>query len=192
MDKSEMPAVAERKDVVPVQGDLPEFIREIDEYLAGIFDEMTQIDENYGKVSAFFAEHANQVVGDRDYEKLSKEEQKLATVYMAAALAVKGACTVVKGIKETIALEKVRRLHRKVAEVKYESLGRMIERAQRNHDDAAAVLARHNLTPFQSAEVRKNFQIIANMLENELCQYRDVRFQLDMLLWLKDEYEAWL
>ena len=95
MDKSEMPAVAERKDVVPVQGDLGEFIREIDEYLAGIFDEMTQIDENYGKVSAFFAEHANQVVGDRDYEKLSKEEQKLATVYMAAALAVKGACAVV-------------------------------------------------------------------------------------------------
>lgn len=192
MDKSEMPAVAERKDVVPVQGDLGEFIREIDEYLAGIFDEMTQIDENYGKVSAFFAEHANQVVGVRDYEKLSKEDQKLATVCMAAALAVKGACTVVKGIKETIALEKVKRLHRNVAETKYESLSRMIERAQRNHDDAAAVLARHNLTPFQSAEVRKNFQIIANMLEDELCQYRDVRFQLDMLLWLKDEYEAWL
>lgn len=192
MDKSEMPAVAERKDVVPVQGDFVEFIREIDEYLAGIFDEMTQIDENYGKVSAFFAEHANQVVGVRDYEKLSKEDQKLATVYMAAALAVKGACTVVKGIKETIALEKVKRLHRNVAETKYESLSRMIERAQRNHDDAAAVLARHNLTPFQSAEVRKNFQIIANMLEDELCQYRDVRFRLDMLLWLKDEYEAWL
>lgn len=192
MDKSEMPAVAERKDVVPVQGDFVEFIREIDEYLAGIFDEMTQIDENYGKVSAFFAEHANQVVGVRDYEKLSKEDQKLATVYMAAALAVKGACTVVKGIKETIALEKVKRLHRNVAETKYESLSRMIERAQRNHDDAAAVLARHNLTPFQSAEVRKNFQIIANMLEDELCQYRDVRFRLDMLLWLKEEYEAWL
>lgn len=192
MGKSEMPAVAERKDVVPVQGDFVEFIREIDEYLAGIFDEMTQIDENYGKVSAFFAEHANQVVGVRDYEKLSKEDQKLATVYMAAALAVKGACTVVKGIKETIALEKVKRLHRNVAETKYESLSRMIERAQRNHDDAAAVLARHNLTPFQSAEVRKNFQIIANMLEDELCQYRDVRFRLDMLLWLKDEYEAWL
>ena len=30
------------------------------------------------------------------------------------------------------------------------------------------------------------------MLEDELCQYRDVRFRLDMLLWLKDEYEAWL
>lgn len=38
MDKSEMPAVAERKDVVPVQGDFVEFIREIDEYLAGIFE----------------------------------------------------------------------------------------------------------------------------------------------------------
>lgn len=192
MDKSEMPAVAERKDVVPVQGDFVEFIREIDEYLAGIFDEMTQIDENYGKFSAFFAEHANQVLGDRDYEKLSKENQKLAIVCMVAALAVKGACAVVKRIKETMALEKVKRLHRNVAETKYESLSRMIERAQRNHDDAAAVLARHNLTPFQSAEVRKNFQIIANMLEDELCQYRDVRFRLDMLLWLKDEYEAWL
>lgn len=187
-----MPAVAERKDVVPVQGDFVEFIREIDEYLAGIFDEMTQIDENYGKFSAFFAEHANQVLGDRDYEKLSKENQKLAIVCMVAALAVKGACAVVKRIKETMALEKVKRLHRNVAETKYESLSRMIERAQRNHDDAAAVLARHNLTPFQSAEVRKNFQLIANMLEDELCQYRDVRFRLDMLLWLKDEYEAWL
>lgn len=192
MDKSEIPAVVERKDIAPMQGGPAKFVREIDEYLAGIFDEMTQIDENYGKVSAFFTEHANQVVGDRDYEKLSKEEQKLATVYMAAALAVKGACAVVKGIKETIALEKVRRLHRKVAEVKYESFGRMIERAQRNHDDAAAVLARHNRTPYQSTEVRDNFQVIANMLEDELCQYRDVRFRLDMLLWLKDEYEAWL
>ena len=192
MDKSEIPAVVERKDIAPMQGGPAKFVREIDEYLAGIFDEMTQIDENYGKVSAFFTEHANQVVGDRDYEKLSKEEQKLATVYMAAALAVKGACAVVKGIKETIALEKVRRLHRKVAETKYESLSRMIERAQRNHDDAAAVLARHNLTPFQSAEVRKNFQVIANILEDELCQYRDIRFRLNMLLWLKEEYEAWL
>ena len=192
MDKSGIPAVVERKDIAPMQGGPAKFVREIDEYLAGIFDEMTQIDENYGKVSAFFTEHANQVVGDRDYEKLSKEEQKLATVYMAAALAVKGACAVVKGIKETIALEKVRRLHRKVAETKYESLSRMIERAQRNHDDAAAVLARHNLTPFQSAEVRKNFQVIANILEDELCQYRDIRFRLNMLLWLKEEYEAWL
>lgn len=192
MDKSEIPAVVERKDIAPMQGGPAKFVREIDEYLAGIFDEMTQIDENYGKVSAFFTEHANQVVGDRDYEKLSKEEQKLATVYMAAALAVKGACAVVKGIKETIALEKVRRLHRKVAEVKYESLGRMIERAQRNHDDAAKLLASRNRTPYQSTEVRDNFQVIANMLEDELCQYRDVRFRLDMLLWLNDEYEAWL
>ena len=192
MDKSEIPAVVERKDIAPMQGGPAKFVREIDEYLAGIFDEMTQIDENYGKVSAFFTEHANQVVGDRDYEKLSKEEQKLATVYMAAALAVKGACAVVKGIKVTMELEKVKRLHRNVAETKYESLSRMIERAQRNHDDAAAVLARHNLTPFQSAEVRKNFQVIANILEDELCQYRDIRFRLNMLLWLKEEYEAWL
>ena len=192
MDKSEIPAVVERKDIAPMQGGPAKFVREIDEYLAGIFDEMTQIDENYGKVSAFFTEHANQVVGDRDYEKLSKEDQKLATVCMAAALAVKGACAVVKGIKVTMELEKVKRLHRNVAETKYESLSRMIERAQRNHDDAAAVLARHNLTPFQSAEVRKNFQVIANILEDELCQYRDIRFRLNMLLWLKEEYEAWL
>ena len=192
MDKSEIPAVVERKDIAPMQGGPAKFVREIDEYLAGIFDEMTQIDENYGKVSAFFTEHANQVVGDRDYEKLSKEEQKLATVYMAAALAVKGACAVVKGIKETIALEKVRRLHRKVAETKYESLSRMIERAQRNHDDAAAVLARHNSIPFKADDIRVNFQSIAKILEDELCQYRDIRFRLNMLLWLKEEYEAWL
>lgn len=192
MDKSEMPAVAERKDVVPVQGDFVEFIREIDKYLGQTFDMMTQIDETYGKISTSFINHANQLVGDRDYERLSKDEQTFANVCMVAALAVNGACAVVKGIKETMALEKVKRLHRNVAETKYESLSRMIERAQRNHDDAAAVLARHNLTPFQSAEVRKNFQGIAKLLENELCQYRDVRFQLDMLLWLKDEYEAWL
>lgn len=192
MDKSEMPAVAERKDVVPVQGDLGEFIREIDEYLGQTFDMMTQIDETYGKISTSFMNHANQLVGDRDYERLSKDEQTFANVCMVAALAVNGACAVVKGFKVTMELEKVKRLHRNVAETKYESLSRMIERAQRNHDDAAAVLARHNLTPFQSAEVRKNFQGIAKLLENELCQYRDVRFQLDMLLWLKDEYEAWL
>lgn len=192
MDKSEIPAVVERKDIAPMQGGPAKFVREIDEYLAGIFDEMTQIDENYGKVSAFFSEHAEQVLGDRDYDKLSKDEQSLANVYMAAAVAVNGMCAVVKGIKETVALEKVRWLHRKVAEAKYESLGRMIERAQQCHDDAAGVLARHNRTPYQSTEVRDNFQVIANMLEDELCQYRDVRFRLDMLLWLKDEYEAWL
>lgn len=192
MDISGIPAEQERTDVAPMHGGPVKFVREIDEYLAQTFDEMTQIDETYGKVSTFFTEHANQVVGDRDYEKLSKEEQQLANVYMAAALAVNGACAVVKGIKETMALEKVRRLHRKVAEVKYESLGRIIERAQRNYDDAAEVLASHSRTPLQSTEVRDNFQNIANVLEDELCQYRDVRFRLDMLLWLKDEYEAWL
>lgn len=192
MDKSEMPAVAERKDVVPMQGGLVEFICEIDEYLGQTFDMMTQIDETYGKISTYFIDHANQVVGDREYERLSKDEQTLANVYMVAALAVNGACAVVKGIKETMVLEKVKRLHRKVAETKYESLSRMIERAQRNHDDAAAVLARHNSIPFKADDIRVNFQSIANILEDELCQYRDVRFRLDMLLWLKDEYEAWL
>ncbi len=192
MDKTEMPAVAERRDVAPMQGGPAKFVSEIDEYLARIFDEMTQVDETYGKVSRFFTEHAEQVLGDRDYDKLSKDEQSLANVYMAAAVAVNGACAVVKGIKETVALEKVRRLHRKVAEAKYESLGRMIERAQQCHDDAAGVLASHNRNPFQTIKVKDNFQDIANLLEQGLCQYRDVRFRLDMLLWLKDEYEAWL
>lgn len=187
-----MPAVAERRDVAPMQGGPAKFVSEIDEYLARIFDEMTQVDETYGKVSRFFSEHAEQVLGDRDYDKLSKDEQSLANVYMAAAVAVNGACAVVKGIKETVALEKVRRLHRKVAEAKYESLGRMIERAQQCHDDAAGVLASHNRNPFQTIKVKDNFQDIANLLEQGLCQYRDVRFRLDMLLWLKDEYEAWL
>ena len=52
MDKSEIPAVVERKDIAPMQGGPAKFVREIDEYLAGIFDEITQIDENYGKEGA--------------------------------------------------------------------------------------------------------------------------------------------
>lgn len=192
MDKSEMPAVVGRNDVASMNGGPAKCVREIDEYLAKTFDMMSQIDETYGKMAAFFTDHANQVMGNRDYEELSKDEQSLANVYMLAALAVSGACAVVKGVTETMALEKVKRLHRKVAEAKYESLGRMIDRAQRNHDEAAGVLARHNNNQFQSVEVRDNFKDIADMLEAELCQYRDVRFRLDMLLWLKEEYEAWL
>lgn len=192
MDNTEILTVAERKDVASMQGDPVKFIRDIDEYLGQTFDMMTQIDEAYGKVSTYFIDHANLVVGDRDYERLSTEEQTLANVYMVAALAVSGANAVIRGIKETIVLEKVKRLHRKVATAKYESLGRMIDRAQRNHDDAAAVLARHNSIPFKTADIRVNFQGFANMLEEELCQYRDIRFRLDMLLWLKEEYEAWL
>lgn len=84
MDNTEILTVAERKDVASMQGDPVKFIRDIDEYLGQTFDMMTQIDEAYGKVSTYFIDHANLVVGDRDYERLSKEEQTLANVYMVA------------------------------------------------------------------------------------------------------------
>lgn len=111
---------------------------------------------------------------------------------MAAAIAVQGVCAVTKGIKETIALENVKRLHRQVAEQRHGSLPRQIERARRCHDDAAMTLLQHNGHPFRASEIKKTFEATANLLETELCQYRDLRFRLDMLLWLQDEYEAWL
>lgn len=119
-----MPAVVGRNDVASMNGGPAKCVREIDEYLAKTFDMMIKIDETYGKMAAFFTDHANQVLGNRDYEQLSKDEQSLANVYMMAALAVSGACAVVKGVTETMALEKVKRLHRKVAEAKYESLAK--------------------------------------------------------------------
>lgn len=180
-------AVAERP-----RPDVAKFVSEIDEYLGQTFDAMSVIDESYGKISSFFIEMADQRFGDTDFDKLSKNEQKEASLYMAAAIAVQGVCAVTKGIKETIALENVKRLHRQVAEQRHGSLPRQIERARRCHDDAAMTLLQHNGHPFRSSEIKKTFQATANLLETELCQYRDLRFRLDMLLWLQDEYEAWL
>lgn len=171
---------------------LPKAIREIDDYLSHTFDEMSVIDETYGKVSSFFASLAKNSVGDADYDQLSKNEQQEALLYMAAAIAVKGASAVIKGIKEAVAIEKVKRLHRKVAEARIDSLPRQIQRLQRLHDEAAVMLMRHNGHPFRASEVKQSFAGIADILEKELCQYRDIRFRLDMLCWLKDEYEAWL
>lgn len=187
-----MAEVTGGRDIVPQQGGPANFIKEIDEYLGQTFDVMSQMDESYGKVSTYFIEHANQVLGNRDYNRLSKDEQALTNVYMVAALAVQGACTIVRGIKETMALERVRQLHLKLARERYESLGRMIDRAWRVHDSAAEVLACHNNHPFKISHLRDTFKETADILETELCQYRDARFRLDTLLWLKDEYEAWL
>lgn len=192
MNTNELLSVANGGNLAPKKEGPAKFIREIDEYLGQTFDMMTQLDQTFGKFSNYFFEHANQVVGERDYNTLSKNEQTLADMYTAAALAVEGVNAIIQGIQETYALEKVKRLHRKVAETRYESLGRMIDRTQRCHDDAAGVLARHNRQPFLVREVKATFEQTADMLETGLCQYRDVRFRLDMLLWLKDEYEAWL
>lgn len=167
-------------------------IREIDVYLGQTFDEMSRIDESYGRISSFFVNLSNQVVGERDFNKLSENEQKEAMLYMAASLAVQGVCAVTKGIKETIALEKVKRLHRQVADARRESLPRQIERARRCHDDAAITLMRHNGHRFRTSVLKDSFRDTADILETELCQYRDARFRLDMLLWLQDEYEAWM
>lgn len=168
------------------------FIREIDEYLGQTFDQMTQLDEAYSRISNVFINEAEKVLGDRDYAKLSQDEQKLTDVYVGVALAVQGACAVVKGIKETVALERVKRLHRTIAESRYDSLAGMIERARRCHDEAAEVLTRHRECPYKVSELRATFRETADLLETELCQYRALRFRLDMLLWLKDEYEAWM
>lgn len=148
MEITEMAEVTGRRDIVPQQGGPAKFIKEIDEYLGQTFDIMSQMDESYGKISIYFIEHANQVLGDRDYNKLSKDEQAFAEVSMAAALAVQVACVMVKGFKETVALERVRQRHLKVARERYESLGRIIDLAQRAHDGAAEVLARHNRDPY--------------------------------------------
>lgn len=83
------------RDIVPQQGGPAKFIKEIDEHLGQTFDVMSQMDESYGKVSTYFIEHANQVLDDRDYSKLSKDDQALTNVYMVAALAVQGACAIV-------------------------------------------------------------------------------------------------
>lgn len=168
------------------------FIWEIDEYLGQTFDQMTQLDERFGKFSAFFLEQAGQVMGDRDFNKLSKDEQNLTAAYAYAALAVEGACAVVKGIKETVELERVKRLHRTIAEKRYDSLAGMIKRAQRCHDEAAEVLMRHKASPYKISELSATFQETADLLETELCQFRALRFRLDMLLWLQDEYDAWM
>lgn len=171
---------------------IPHIIRDIDIYLGQTFDAMSVIDESYGKISSYFVKLSNQIIGETDFEQLSEREQKEALLYMGAAIAVQGACAVTKGIKETIALRKVQQIHRQVAEMRMESLSRMLERVRCCHDDAAMLLLRHNGHPFKSADVKKRFKSIADTLEVELCQYRDVRFRLDMLRWLKDEYEAWL
>lgn len=171
---------------------LPKFIQEIDAFLGQTFDSMAVIDESYGKISSYFINLSNQVAGERDFDKLSKNEQKEAALYMAAALAVEGVCAVTKGIKETIALERVKALHRQVAEGRRESLPRMIARTQRCHDEAALTLLRYNGHPFRTGQLKQSFKETADLLETELCQYRDLRFRLDMLLWLQDEYEAWM
>lgn len=171
---------------------LPVFIQEIDNYLGQTFDAMTVIDQSFGKFSNFFLEQANEVLGDRDFDKLSKKEQEETFTFLAAALAIDGACAIVKGIKKTVELEKVKRLHLEVAKSRHESLPRMIERTRRCHDEAASLLLRHKGRPFNMGVLQESFKQTADMLENELCQYRDLRFRLDMLLWLKDEYEAWL
>ena len=168
------------------------FIREIDEYLGQTFDQMTQLDERFGKFSRFFLEQAEEVVGDRDFNKMSKDEQNIAAAYAYAALAVEGACAVVKGIKETVELERVKRLHRTIAENRRDSLAGMIKRAQRCHDEAAEVLMRHKEYPYKISELSATFQETADLLETELCQFRALRFRLDMLLWLQDEYDAWM
>ena len=180
--------LAERKPVTNVTN----VIREIDVYLGQTFDAMSVIDESYGRISSFFVNMSNQVVGERDFNKLSENEQKEAMLYMAASLAVQGVCTVTKGIKETIALEKVKRLHRQVAEARRESLPRQIERVRRCHDEAAVSLMRHNGHPFKASDLKDSFNDTAGILETELCLYRDARFRLDMLLWIKDEYDAWM
>lgn len=176
----------------PKKEDLPKVVSEIDEYLAKTFDAMSVIDESYGKVSSFFIEMSNQRFGDRDFDTLSKNEQKEAMLYMGTALAVQGVCAVTKGIKETIALENVKQLHRTVAEKRRESLPRQIERVRRLHCYTAMPLLSHNGHPFSTAKIKNSFRATADLLETELCQYRDVRFRLDMLLWLQDEYDAWL
>ena len=187
---------AEIVDIMPAERkpatDVTKVIREIDVYLGQTFDAMSVIDESYGKISSFFVNMSNQVVGERDFNKLSENEQKEAMLYMAASLAVQGVCAVTKGIKETIALEKVKRMHRQVAEARRESLPRQIERVSRCHNEAAVTLMRHNGHPFSSSVLKNTFSDTADILETELCQYRDIRFRLDMLLWLQDEYEAWM
>lgn len=79
---------------------LPVFIQEIDNYLGQTFDAMTVIDQSFGKFSNFFLEQANEVLGDRDFDKLSKKEQEETFTFLAAALAIDGACAIVKGIKK--------------------------------------------------------------------------------------------
>lgn len=123
---------------------LPAVIREIDTYIGQTFDAMTEIDKAYGKVSDFFMEQAEKIAGERDFEKLSDAEQKASMAFLGAALAVEGLSAVTRGIKETMALENVKRLHRKVATDRIESLPRMIERAERCHNEAAEILSRHN------------------------------------------------
>lgn len=172
--------------------ELPAVIREIDTYIGQTFDAMTEIDKAYGKVSDFFMEQAEKIAGERDFEKLSDAEQKASMAFLGAALAVEGLSAVTRGIKETMALENVKRLHRKVATERIESLPRMIERAERCHNEAAEILSRHNGELFSKKKLKETFEGTAGLLEAELCQFRDLRFRLDMLLWLKDEYEAWL